>query len=285
MTELAIPGLQPVHTFECGQCFRWTADGQGAYTGIASGRVCRVVSGAVQCEEKDRAFWKDYFRTDMDYAVMQAQLIRCAPELERCIRYGSGIRILHQDLWETTVSFILSANNNIPRIRRIIETLCSRFGKAFSALGTTWYSFPDPELLAGCRAEDLGPLRAGYRTPYVLDAARRFAGGDFESETFRGMDTQEAGRRLMEIKGVGSKVADCILLFALNRFDVFPKDVWIKRTMAGLYGVSAAEADAFAAERYGAWGGLAQQYLFYYYRDHAWGDSGSGDGWLVQNVT
>lgn len=268
MIRLTGHEFAPAATFECGQCFRWTRS-DDAYVGIAGGRVCRIRDGILSCPEADNAFWTDYFCLDMDYEAMKADLLARDPSLAPCVAYGEGLRILRQELWETIASFIISANNNIPRIRGIIESLCRSFGEPVEFEGRQYHAFPAPERLAGLEREELAPLRAGYRDKYLLDAARRLASGEICAGALEQLPTAEARKTLMQMKGVGGKVADCILLFALRRYEVFPQDVWIKRVMREVYQVPEREAAGFAASTYGGFGGFAQQYLFYYYRDHA----------------
>lgn len=255
-------------TFECGQCFRWDAADDG-YTGIADGKICKIHGSTIICPDCDNEFWSDYFCLGYDYAGLKKNLLSADPKLKDCIEYGGGIRILKQPLWETVVSFIISANNNIPRIRKIISTLCQSFGDKITYEGITYYSFPSPERLAALDVSDLAHLRAGYRDKYLLDAAEKFATGEVSGEVLRSLPTSDAKKLLLKIKGVGGKVADCILLFALGRYEVFPQDVWIKRIMNQIYGVSEKDTLSFVESTYGALGGFAQQYLYYYYRDHS----------------
>lgn len=257
----------PEATFTCGQCFRWVREGED-YLGIAGEKVCRIRDGVLLCPEEDNAFWYHYLCLDMDYAPMKEELLRRDSRLAPCLAYGTGLRILRQELWESIASFILSANNNIPRICKIIDTLCRLYGKPLEYEGKQYFGFPEPKTLAMLEREDLAPLRAGYRDVYLLDAAKRMAEGKISVESLNEMSTDKARNALMQIKGVGRKVADCILLFALGRYEVFPQDVWIKRIMREVYGVAEKEAAAFAAETYAGYGGFAQQYLFYYYRAH-----------------
>ncbi len=254
-----------VHTFECGQCFRWNPDGDGGYIGVAGGRVCRVKDGAVVCPDADNEFWENYFGEGDDYDKIKSELISRDPELEKCVEYGSGIRILRQDLWETIISFIISANNNIPRIKKIIETLCKSFG---DEIEEGYFSFPAAERLGVLDIGDLACLRAGYRDKYILDAARKVSSGEVDLSAVPDMPTADAKRELMKIKGVGGKVADCILLFSCARYETFPKDVWIKRVVTELYGVEDKEIDGFIAEKYGDLAGFAQQYLYFWARDN-----------------
>lgn len=255
-------------TFECGQCFRWNAD-NGVYTGIVDGKVCRVDGNKVLCPDGDNAFWKDYFCVDTDYSEVKKRLLKVDPKLAPCIEYGGGIRLLRQPLWETAVSFIISANNNIPRIRKIISGLCESFGDKLEACGNVYYSFPSPQRLAGLDLSDLSHLKAGYRDKYILSAAKYFADGNINAEELSQMPTAEVKKKLTEIKGVGSKVADCIMLFSLGRYEVFPQDVWIKRIMSEVYGTDERSTSEFVSKLYGGLGGYAQQYLYYYYRDNS----------------
>lgn len=267
MIDLSNYDFDAEATFECGQCFRWE-NGNGGYLGIADGRICRVCDGRVLCRNEDDEFWKDYFCLDMDYKKLKSSLNKSDLKLTDCIEYGGGIRILHQPLWETTVSFIISANNNIPRIRRIISELCRGFGDEIEYEGVKYHAFPDPQRLAAADISELAYLRAGYRDKYILDAAAKFADLSVNEGELVSMDTPEAKKKLMTIKGVGSKVADCILLFALKRYEVFPQDVWIKRIMRLVYGAEDKDILSFVKSTYGNLGGFAQQYLYYYYRTH-----------------
>ena len=196
--------------------------------------------------------------------------------LKKCIDFGGGIRILHQDIWETIISFIISANNNIPRIKKILETMCREFGdkidfKYNSKLGIPegeYYSFPEPERLNSLSIEDLACLRAGYRDKYIMDAAEKVSSGEVNLKDIPEMPTELAKKELLKIKGVGGKVADCILLFSMGRYELFPKDVWIKRILNQVYGVEEKETDSFVTEKYGNYAGFAQQYMYYYYREN-----------------
>lgn len=258
--------FEPVATFECGQCFRWLPDGDG-YTGIVGNKICRIKDNVLICPDEDNEFWRDYFCLDFDYESMKKTLIKSDLSLKECIDFGKGIRILKQPLWETVVSFIISANNNIPRIRKIIDTLCSMYGDEVVFEGKSYYTFPDAKRLENLTVEDLAPLRAGYRDKYILDAAKKFASGEIDAAKLNTLTAQDAEKILLGIKGVGKKVADCIMLFALEKYEVFPQDVWIKRIMLDVYGVPENQAGIYAAEKYGDFAGFAQQYLFYYYRE------------------
>ncbi len=257
-----------VHTFECGQCFRWNCDENGIYTGISDGRVCHLKELELICNKDDEEFWYQYFDLGTDYAKIHSKLIKADENLKKCIEYGSGIRILRQNVWETIISFIISANNNIPRIKKIIETLCRMYGEKITDGENIYYSFPTPERLASLKCEDLAPLRAGYRDKYILDAACKVSGGEVDLGLLNQMEDMDVKKTLMKIKGVGGKVADCIMLFSLGRASVFPTDVWIKRILNDVYKVDEKNITQFVNERYGSLAGFAQQYLYYYYRDN-----------------
>ncbi len=257
-----------VHTFECGQCFRWN-EKDGIYTGISNGRVCRIKGRELVCPPTDEEYWREYFALNTDYNEIMKKLAVLDEKIEPCIDFGSGIRILRQDIWETIISFIISANNNIPRIKKIIETMCELFGEEIIFNGEKYYTFPTPEKLASLDRADLAPLRAGYRDTYIQDAAQKVSCGEVDISALSSMTDEEAKKMLMKIKGVGGKVADCILLFALGRYSVFPKDVWIKRILSDVYGIDEKDTERFVKDKYGELGGFAQQYLYFYYRSMA----------------
>ncbi len=252
--------------FECGQCFRWNCDENGVYTGVSGGKVCRVKGREIICKDEDNEYFREYFSLDTDYNKICDTLIGIDEKLQPCIEFGGGIRILKQDVWETIVSFIISANNNIPRIKKIVEGLCRLFGEEIKDGDEVFYSFPTPESLAKATEEDLASLKAGYRDKYILDAARKVASGEVDLEELPKMPDEELKKTLMKIKGVGGKVADCIMLFSLERFSVFPVDVWIKRIITEIYGVEDKKIQTYVSEKYGELSGYAQQYLYYYYR-------------------
>lgn len=263
-----INSFNPVHTFECGQCFRWNCDQNGIYTGISDGRVCRVNGQSIIFDDKDTEYWREYFALDTDYCKIKSKLLRMDKKLCDCIEYGAGIRILKQDLWETIVSFIISANNNIPRIKRIIETMCTMYGDKIAVEEDNLFSFPSPEVVANLTKEDLAPLKVGYRDTYILDAAKKIESGEVNLSNLPNLSDKDAKIELMKIKGVGSKVADCILLFALGRFSVFPTDVWIKRILSDIYKVPDKEMQNFVNKKYKSLAGYAQQYMYYFYRNN-----------------
>lgn len=263
-----IHDLDLEHVFECGQCFRWVPadDGTGSYIG-AAGKYCARVSLEngdrtlkIEASGGDEAFWRHYFDLDTDYSSIKRELAEKEPGIIPAMEYGGGIRILNQDLYETIISFIISQNNNIPRIRKCIEAICGRYGgKIGSFFGREWHAFPEPEVLAAADPEDIMALRLGYRSKYIVESSKRFIEAP-RPETRDG---------LLEYQGIGPKVANCILLFGLRRTDAFPIDTWVKHIMNDMYGFEENDVHGmavFAEEKYGKLAGYAQQYLFYYYR-------------------
>lgn len=265
-------------TFACGQCFRWKhRRGRDGFTGVAGKRAARIRTecGNIVIEEIGKAggedsavFWRNYFDIDRDYGAAQDYLKNHDKKIATAIEAGDGIRILRQDLWETIVSFIISQNNNIPRIQGCIENLAGLFGERIGEEdGEEFYALPDPEILAGLTADDLAPIRLGYRAPYLIKAAREYL--ELAPRFKESLSAEEELDLLLSLTGVGPKVASCISLFGLSRIESFPVDVWVKRVMHEVYGLSESDARGmkkYAAEHFGPYGGLAQQYLFFWVR-------------------
>lgn len=248
-------------TLECGQCFRWTREADGSYTGIAEKRTLRLrQEGAAlrfydTTEQEFEQIWKPYFDLDTDYGEIYAGLCRDAT-VRDAHAYTGEIHILRQDPWEALCSFIISQNNNIPRITGIISRLCRGFGEQLPDGG---FAFPTPERLAGLEPEDLSVCRAGFRAKYILDAARKLADGSISAERVKTGELDAARDELRRIRGVGPKVAECVLLFGFHRLEAFPEDVWIKRALRYFYPDGAPEA-------LHPYEGVAQQVIFHYIR-------------------
>lgn len=265
-------------TFLCGQCFRWEKSTDGTFYGVVANHAAKMYyhdpkTIYVESSNPDLVYWSHYLNFSNDYNVIEDKLWN-DEKLRPCIEKGRGIRILRQDLWETIVSFIISANNNIPRIKKIISALCENFGERIEFDGKVFFGFPPPDVLATLTLEDLAPIRAGFRDKYILDAAKRVSSGEINLDDVKKMSDNDAKASLMKIKGVGSKVADCILLFSPGRYKTFPQDVWTKRIMNNLYGVGEKDIPAFVENNFGNYGGVAQQYLYYYYAIEKMPDAG-----------
>ena len=256
-------------TFLCGQCFRWQKDENGTFYGVVKSDVVKMYyvdekTIYVESTNPDLVYWSKYLNFSCDYNQAEEFLRKDENFIKPC-EAGKGIRILRQDLWETLISFIISANNNIPRIKKIIESLCAKFGDKIEFDGKVFYGFPSPEKLASLELSDLSGIKAGFRDKYILDAAKKVASGEINLEEIEKMGDEAAKKELMKIKGVGTKVADCILLFSLGRHGIFPLDVWTKRIITELYEVEEKAISAFVKEKFGIYSGIAQQYLYYYY--------------------
>lgn len=248
-------------TFLCGQCFRWKELENGAFSGIAYGRRLTLtqsengisVSGIT---ENELPLWRRYFDLDTDYSAYIKRFSADKTLREAC-RRSSGIRILRQEPFETLISFIISQNNNIPRISGIIDRLCESFGEEIDG----GFAFPTAKRLAGITPEDLSPLRAGFRARYIADAVEKVNSGAVDFAEIGALPLDKARERLKQIVGVGDKVADCVLLFAFHKLDAFPKDVWVKRLMSEFYPGGLPDCVKGAE-------GVAQQYLFDYVRNN-----------------
>ena len=247
-------------TFECGQCFRWNRDAAGVYTGVAYGKVLRVWQEGedVFCSAsgEEIAFWSNYFDFDADYESASAAFLE--PEyLKKCAAFGRGIRILRQEPWEALCSFIISQCNNIPRIKNIVEALCRLYG---AELDGGFFAFPTAERLAQLDAEELSSIRSGYRAQYIINAARAVCSGELSFDGLKELAPEEALKKVTEIHGVGTKVANCFLLYGMHMTDRFPIDTWMKRALKEHF------PQDFDPAVLGSFSGLAQQYIFYYAR-------------------
>ena len=267
--------------FECGQCFRWNENEDGSYTGVINNGVLNVekqgekiiFTGMLEKDLKEVV--RFYFDLDRNYEEIKMQLSNIDKYLKTSVEYGKGIRILNQDLWETIISFIISANNNIPRIKGIIERLSKKYGTEIEWNGEKYYTFPTPKQLGKATVKDLRSLGTGFRDIRIYETTQKVLSGKINLNEVQNKDTLSAREELLTLSGVGPKVADCILLFStLKRFDVFPIDVWVRRVMNELYiknedetKVSKKDIMKIANEKFGNFEGLAQQYLFYWKRE------------------
>lgn len=254
-----VDNLNIALTLDCGQAFRWVRKPDGAWHGVASGRAVDIIQKDNRIDiigDTDEAFWRKYLDLDRDYGTICTKL-KTDNRLNRAITEYGGIRILRQDTWEALCSFIISQNNNIPRIKGIIERLCTTFG---NDLGNGDFSFPTADRLAGFTVDDLAPLRAGFRAKYIIDAAQRVTSGEVNLAMLADGDMDICRAELIKIKGVGAKVAECTLLYGCGRIEAFPVDVWVKRIMAELYPDGLPQCTEGVE-------GIAQQFLFHWRRN------------------
>ena len=256
---------------ESGQTFRWSREGD-TYTVLDSDRcvhIKRVREGHLLfpiLSESDLSYWRNYFDLDTDYSEVISELSEKDSILKESASEYKGIRILRQDRFQTLISFIISANNNIPRIRKIIDRICMSRGRQMDG----FIAFPTPEELSSVSTEDYMSMGAGYRAGYLSSTVSDINSG-FDIDSLSEMSYEDAKKRLLTLKGIGPKVADCILLFAYHRTEAFPIDTWIKKVLEVLYGrklINRKETETFIAEHFGRYAGIAQQYLFCHARDH-----------------
>ncbi len=268
------------HIFDCGQCFRWNKQEDGSYIGVIGSGVLQVSKNNVCFEgviDGDiNSIVYDYFDLGTDYNVFKNELSKIDDNMKKSIEFGSGIRILNQDLWEMIISFIISANNNIPRIKGIIDRISKRVGKRLEWRGKEYYLFPTISEMASLSVADFRELGAGFRDKRLYKTTQMILNGEVSLEFLEKCnDTALIREELLKLDGVGEKVADCIMLFALKRFDSFPIDVWVRRVMNTLYihnedetKVSKKDINNAANELFGDIRGMAQQYLFYWAREN-----------------
>ncbi|NLW22634.1 MAG: DNA-3-methyladenine glycosylase 2 family protein [Tissierellia bacterium] len=272
-----IKDFHPKHIFECGQAFRWHVEEDGSYTAIHKGKIINVkkdgediIFSNTNMNDFEKV-WYDYFDLGRDYGRIKEELSK-DPILKEAIKFGEGIRILNQDPFETTISFIISANNQIPRIKKSIELITENYGESIGFYrDREYFSFPSPEILAQADEKELeDKCRVGYRAKYIVNASNMINNKEVNLDNLPQLTSEEAKKELMKLPGVGPKVSNCILLFSLNKNEAFPVDVWVQRVMEELYFKEEARIKRisdYAEENFGSLGGFAQQYLFYYARE------------------
>ena len=268
--------------FDCGQCFRWNEQQDGSYTGVFGDNVLNVAKIGNEvifkgiCKTDIKETVENYFDLNRDYQKIKNQLMQIDENMKKSVEYGQGIRILNQDLWETIISFIISANNNIPRIKGIIERLSKKYGKEIEWNNTKYYTFPTAKALKDVTVQEYRELGLGFRDIRLYETTHMILDKKVDLEAMKNNpNTMEVREQLLSLSGVGPKVADCILLFSdLKRFEVFPIDIWVRRVMNDLYihnedetKVNKKQIEKIAQEKFGDLAGLAQQYLFYWRRE------------------
>lgn len=269
--------------FECGQCFRWNEEKDESYTGVIKDGIINVKKQGEEiiftgkCQNDLKETVENYFDLNRNYEEIKEKLSKIDNYLKTSIDYGKGIRILNQDLWETIISFIISANNNIPRIKGIIERLSKKYGNEIQWKENKYYTFPTAEQLKDVTVEEYRKLGLGFRDIRLYETTHKILNKEIDLDKLKAnSNTLEVREELLKLSGVGPKVADCILLFSeLKRFDTFPIDVWVRRVMNDLYikeadenKVSKKKIEDLAEAKFGDLKGLAQQYLFYWRREN-----------------
>ena len=269
--------FNPTHIFECGQCFNYHKEEDGSYTAVFLNMIINVwqkedhvLIRNISLDDFYEYFY-DYFDFGVDYKKIKEDL-RGNESLDKASDYGYGIRILNQEMFETVISFIISANNGIARIKKAIRIISERYGDYIGDyMGRSYYSFPRPDVLAKVDPLELREYaRVGFRDVRIVEASQQIRDGFLDFDREQGLSTEDLKKRLMQMNGIGPKVADCILLFTFHRRETFPVDVWIKRVMETLFighEVPKKLVDDQARKIFGDLAGYAQQYLFYYGRE------------------
>ena len=263
---------------ECGQCFRWEKVGELNYIGVAHGKVIEVIQEDDKVtilntnEEDFNNIWLDYFDLKRDYSEIKRGLEH-DDILGKSVEYGYGIRLLNQEHFELLISFIISARNSIPSIMKTIKKISQKWGTPIEYKGNTYYTFPTPEQLKDATEEEIKETGASFRSKYIVDTIAKVneSSYDFDLDRISKLNADECHTALQNFKGVGSKVADCIMLFSMRKYSAFPVDVWVKRAMIFFYGAEDASLNKiriFARDKFGELAGFAQQYLFYYAREN-----------------
>ncbi len=267
-----IPRLDIFKAFDCGQCFRFDKTSlfgnKCEFAGVAFGRY--VIFAQNKSDEiiiynstRDDYYsiWRSFLSLDVDYDEIDSiiSLTTKSEHMDKAIKCSQGIRILRQDSWEAVCSFIISQNNNIPRIKKIIASLCEKYGERICFLGKTYYSFPTCEALSSATEEDIFGLKTGFRAKYIVDACAKIRENIVSIDRIKGeKDFDKCVSELCLIKGIGLKVASCALLFGFERTEAFPIDVWMKRALEKYF------PQGIDIRALGKTAGIAQQYLFYY---------------------
>ncbi|MBD7915727.1 DNA-3-methyladenine glycosylase 2 family protein [Clostridium sp. Sa3CUN1] len=282
---------------ECGQCFRWDKISDTNYILVAYGRVIEVLQNDDEVviynsnEEDFKNIWLNYFDLERNYDEIKEVLSK-DEILRKSVEFGYGIRILNQDPFEMLISFIISARNSIPSIKKTVKKICEAFGQKIEYKGEEYYTFPTPKDIKGATLEEIQATGASFRSKYIVDTIRNVNEAlevkedminnptkynerpeilDFDLEYIKSLNDDECHIALQKFMGVGAKVADCIMLFSMTKHSAFPVDVWVKRAMIHFYvapDLSLNKMRVFARDKFGALSGMAQQYLFYYAREN-----------------
>lgn len=282
---------------ECGQCFRWDKISDTEYIVVAFGRVIEISQKGNEVtihntnEEDFNNIWLHYFDLETNYDEIKDNLSK-DEILRKSIEYGYGIRILNQDPFEMLISFIISARNSIPSIKKTVKRICEKWGDKITYKDNEYYTFPKPEQIASASLEEIQETGASFRSKYIVDTVKKVNEAlevkkdyeenkdkyderpeelDYDLEYIKDLSDDECHTALQKFMGVGAKVADCIMLFSMKKKSAFPVDVWVKRAMIHFYvapDVSLNKMRVFARDKFGKYSGMAQQYLFYYAREN-----------------
>lgn len=265
------------YTLECGQCFRWK-NNNDYYVGVIKDRVIKIRQDGDYIyvrsnEQKDlEKVVKEYFELEKDYSSIEKRIASLDDYVKKALKNTSGMRHLKQDFFETIISYIISANNNIPRISKSVNEISKRYGKKIEFDDEEYYLFPTPEQLKDVTIDDYRACGVGFRDKYIYNTVKRINNKEIDLVKMQDMDTPSLRKELLSLMGIGPKVADCILLFSCGRQEVFPIDVWVERVMKKLYfndkNISKKEILKYASDNFGNDAGIVQQHLFYNIREN-----------------
>lgn len=274
--QLKVDCFNLKYTLECGQCFRWKKEEQ-YYVGVIKDRVIKIrqdkdmlyIIGS-NMENIEKVI-TEYFNLDTDYNEIEKRIILVDENVKRAVSNTTGLRFLKQDFFETIISYIISANNNIPRISKSVNEISKRYGTKVELDGEEYYLFPTPEQLKNVRVEDYRQCGVGFRDKYIYDTVQKIVNKEIDLDKMFEEDTQTLKKELLALMGVGPKVADCILLFSCSRFEVFPIDTWVEKIMRKLYfdnkEATKKQIQHYADENFKSDAGIIQQHLFYNIRE------------------
>lgn len=267
-------------TLECGQCFRWTCISENEYIGVISDRVIKVrqVGNKLYFKSNDMTNLEEvvkyYFDLEKDYLDIEKEIVKIDKNIKGAVNYSSGLRHLNQPFFECLISYIISANNNIPRISKSVNAIAKEYGKKVVFENEEYYLFPAIEELKNVTVDEYRKLGVGFRDRYIKDTVETILNGGFDVNNVDKLTTDDLRKELMKLKGVGQKVADCILLFSCGREEVFPIDVWVERVMSVLYfkenkgRMNKKDIIEYADKHFGKNAGIIQQHLFYNIREN-----------------
>lgn len=276
--ELNVKCFNLKYTLECGQCFRWNKIDENTYIGVVKDRVLKVRQEGNKIfiksdkEENLEKVVRYYFDLDRDYEKLEKKIVLIDDNIAKAVKNTSGLRNLNQDFFEMLISYIISANNNIPRISKSVNEISKRYGKEIEFEGQRYYLFPTPDELRDVTIDEFRECGVGFRDKYIYKTVEKINNKEIDLEQMQKLDTEKLKAALLSLMGVGPKVADCILLFSCARQEVFPIDVWVQRIMRRLYynneEVSKNEILRYARENFGENAGIIQQHLFYNVREN-----------------
>lgn len=269
------------YTLECGQCFRWkeVEDEENTYIGVIKDRVIKIK------QEGDKIFVRsnnmenleqvvtEYFDLNKDYQKIEQEISSIDNHVKEAVKRSSGLRLLNQDFFETLISYIISANNNIPRISKSVNEISKRYGKKIIFENEEYYLFPTAKELENVSIDEYRKCGVGFRDSYIYSTVKDILEGKFDIYSINDKKTATLRKELLNLKGVGPKVADCILLFACGRGEVFPIDVWVERVMSVLYfketngKMKKRDILEYAYNNFKDYAGIVQQHLFYNMRE------------------